>query len=128
HERHWKSRSQRSDVNDQTFSTRLHVAKRELHQLDLAEHENLELARNRFRGKKLSGPEVTCPGVVNQNIEITSFGERGIKCFLDGKPISQVETHRMPARRFWDAFHVARCSPNLVTLRHEQFGNGQTDA
>jgi hypothetical protein len=64
-------------------------AKSELHQLDLTEDENLELAGDRFHGQEFSGSKVTGPGVVNQNVEITSFGERGIECFLHGEPIGK---------------------------------------
>src|SRR6516165_3807274 len=58
HERHWKPGSQGSDVNDQTFSACLHVAKCELHQLDLTKNKNLKLARNRFHRKELRGSKM----------------------------------------------------------------------
>src|SRR6266496_1407166 len=107
HKRRWKSGSQRSDVNDQTFTTCLHVAQCELYQLDLAENQNLKLARNRFRREKLSSVKMTGPSVVDHNVEVTSFFERGIECLLDGKSISKVETHWMASRHFGDAFQVA---------------------
>jgi hypothetical protein len=95
------------------------VPKRELHQLDLGENQNLKLARNCFHGKELSGPEVTGPSVVDQHIEVTGFGERGVECRFDGKPIGQIEMDPMQSRHFWDAFQIARCAPNLMTLRNQ---------
>jgi hypothetical protein len=50
---------------------------------------------------------VTGPGVVDQNIEMTSFRKRAIECLLDGKRIDQIKADRMPSRHFWDAFQVA---------------------
>ena len=50
---------------------------------------------------------MTGPGVVDHNVEVTSFRKRGIECLLDGKSISKIETHRMASRHFGDAFQVA---------------------
>ena len=49
----------------------------ELHQLDLAEHENLKLARDRLQRQKFGWSEMTGSSVINQNVEVTSFRERG---------------------------------------------------
>src|SRR5439155_2894575 len=95
--RDWSSDVCSSDL------TRLHVAKRELHQLDLAENENLKLACDRFDGKELGGPKVSGPGGVDQDVEIASFRKRGIECLLDGKRIGQIETHWMTSRHLGDA-------------------------
>jgi hypothetical protein len=41
------------------------VVQCELHQLDLTEHQNLKLVRNRLEGQKLSRPEMARSGIVN---------------------------------------------------------------
>jgi hypothetical protein len=71
---------------------------------------------------------VTGPSVVNQNVEVAGFGKSGIECLLDAKRIAQIEADRMPSRHFWDAFQIARCAPNIMTLSDEQLRNGQTNA
>ena len=95
------------------------MAQCELHQLDLPENENLKLVRNRFHRNELCRVKVTGPCIVNHNIEVTSIGERGVECRLDGKRIGEIKTDRMPPRHFWDAFQIARCAPDFVTLRHK---------
>src|SRR5262245_5777282 len=67
-------------------------------------------------------------GVVYQNVEVTSFGERGVERLFDREPIGEVETNRVQLRNYWYAFQIARCAPNLVTLGYEQLGYGKADA
>ena len=50
---------------------------------------------------------MTGPGVVNQNVEVTSVGERGIECVFDRKRIGEIETNRMASRHFGDALQIA---------------------
>ena len=75
------------------------MVKRELHQLDLTKNQNLELVRNRFHRKELSGPKVASACVVDQNVEVTSFRERSIECIFDRKPIGQIEKY--PRLKAW---------------------------
>src|SRR5207247_72595 len=79
----------------------------------------LKLSRTRCQRNKLSGIKVTGPCIVEHNIEVTSFGQCGVECRLDEKGIGEIKTDRMPPRDFWDAFQIAGCAPDLVTLRHE---------
>jgi hypothetical protein len=95
------------------------VAKRELHQLDLTKNQNLKLVRNRLHRKELGRSKVAGPGVVDQNVKVTSFSEREIECLLNAEQISQVETHRMASRHFRYPFQIAGSAPNLVTLRDQ---------
>jgi len=87
--------------------------------LDLTENKNLKLALNGFHRNKFSRVKVTGAGVIDQNVEVTSFSERGTECRVDRKSISQVETDGMQSGQFWNAFQIARCTPDLVTLRHQ---------
>jgi hypothetical protein len=48
----------------------------------LAEHENLKLARDVSKGRSRPA-EMTGSGVINQNVEVTSFRERGGERFFD---------------------------------------------
>ena len=59
------------------------------------------------------------PGVVDQNIEITSFRERGVECLLNRTRIAQVEVHRIQSRHLRNAFQVARRAPHFVTVSDE---------
>ena len=67
----------------------------------------------------VTASDLTGPGVVDHNVEVTSFCKRGIECLLDGKSISKIETHRMASRHFGDPFQIARCAPDLVIMRHK---------
>ena len=80
------------------------MPQRELHQLDLAEHENLKLARDRFDVQMLGRSKMTGSGIVNQRVEITGFGERGVKCVFDRGAVGEIETNRVQSRQFWDVF------------------------
>jgi hypothetical protein len=62
---------------------------------------------------------VTGARIVDQNIKVTGFGERYLECLLDGTRVGQIETNWVASRHLWDAFQIARCAPNLVTLRYE---------
>jgi len=103
------------------------VVQCELHQLDLTENENLKLTRDRFHGKELSRAKVTGTGVIDRNVEVTGFRQCEIERFLDGRLISQVQSNRMQSRHSWDAFQIAGCGPDFMTLSEEGFCNGQTN-
>src|SRR5215469_9045580 len=98
-----------------------------LHQLDLPEDKNLKLVRDRFEWQNFCRAEMTGSSVVYQNVEVTSFGERGVECVFDGMPIGKVETNRMQSRHFWDALHIAGCTPHFVTFSDESLCEGQTN-
>ena len=104
------------------------MPQRELHQLNLAEHENLKLARDRFEGQNLGRAEMAGSSIVYQNIEVTSFCERGVERLFDRKSIGEVETNRMQSRHFWDALQIARGPPDLVPMLDQCFRNRETDA
>ena len=72
-------------------------------------------------GKRfLVGPKCPTPGVVDQNIEMTSFRERGVECLLNRTRIAQVEVDRIQSRHLRNALRgVARRAPHFITC-HER--------
>jgi hypothetical protein len=54
--------------------------------------------------------------IVNQNVEGTSFGERGAERAFDREAVGQVELNRMQSRLFRDSLRIAGCAPDFVTL------------
>src|SRR5438132_52863 len=95
------------------------MGQRALHQLDLAENEYLELAGDRFQGKKFSRVKMASTRIVDQHVEIACFGDRGIERLVNGARISQIQADRVPSRHFRDALYIARRTPNLMTLGHQ---------
>jgi len=59
------------------------------------------------------------PGVIDQNVEMTSFHECDLECLLNRTRIAQVEAHRVQLRHPGNSFQIARGAPHFVTLSDE---------
>ncbi len=71
------------------------------------ENENLKLAGDFFFGKILGRSKMAASGVVDQNVEMTSFRKLGVECLVNRTRITQVEAHGMELRHLGKSFQIA---------------------
>ncbi len=103
-------------------------AQSEAAEFDVGEDHGLKLVADRFLGKKLRRPEMAAAGIVDHDVEMAGFLERGVETFAERCRVAQVETNGMQARPLRKPRDVARCSPDFIAAPGEQLRRGQADA
>ena len=99
-----------------------------LHELNWTKCHSLKLFLNFLVEQMLGRTEVAAASVVNDNIEMTGFGERALECVVNRARIAQIEPDRMNTWQTFEMNQVARSSPNFVAARDQRLRDRETNS
>src|ERR1044071_7358487 len=94
----------------------------------MTKYEDVKFALHFIGPKSFTRPEVAAAGVVDQNIETTGLGQRGVESAFDRGGIGKIELHRMKSWQLWQPCRITRSPPYFVTALSERLCDRRANA